>query len=223
MLRAARTLSHLCKPPRVIYLERAMSSPSVLSQPTLVLNESWTAIHTVTVRRALRLVFNGTAKAVEPDSFETHTFETWASLAVPPHEPAIRTVRLRIKVPEIILLTDYDGLPNPAAVFSRRNLFRRDHNTCQYCGIRPGTSELSIDHVLPRSRGGKSSWENCVLACMDCNRRKRDRTPLEAGLKLAKKPEKPRWSPFFEIPVGRVKTSWERFVSDRYWNVPLEP
>ena len=150
-------LARLFKASLVHYFEGAMSSPSVLSQPTLVLNESWTAIHTVTVRRALRLVFNGSAKAVNPDSYEAHTFETWASLAVPLDEPAIRTVRLRIKVPEIILLTNYDGLPTLAAVFSRRNLFRRDHNTCQYCGTKPGTSELSIDHVLPRSRGG---WLN---------------------------------------------------------------
>ncbi len=200
-----------------------MSSPSVLSQPALVLNESWMAIHTVSVRRALRLVCTGAAKAVLPDSFETHSFETWAELAVHPDEPCIRTVKLRVKVPEVILLTRYDGLPNPAAVFSRRNLFRRDHNTCQYCGRRPGTSELSIDHVLPRSRGGRSSWENCVLACMGCNRKKRDRTPSEAGLKLAKKPEKPKWSPLLEIPVGRTRTSWERFISDRYWDVPLEP
>jgi 5-methylcytosine-specific restriction endonuclease McrA len=223
MLSEALAREHLCKAAIVHYFEGAMSSPSVLSQPTLVLNESWTAIHTVTVRRALRLVFNGSAKAVNPESYEAHTFETWTSLAVPADEPAIRTVKLRIKVPEIILLTRYDGLPSLAAVFSRRNLFRRDHNTCQYCGIKPGTSELSIDHVLPRSRGGKGTWENCVLACMDCNRKKRDRTPPEAGLKLHKKPEKPKWSPFFEIPVGRVRTSWERFVSDRYWNVPLEP
>jgi 5-methylcytosine-specific restriction endonuclease McrA len=113
-------------------------------------------------------------------------------------------------------------MPNPAAVFSRRNLFRRDHNQCQYCGLRPGTAELSIDHVFPRSRGGKSSWENCVLACMDCNRRKRDRTPEEAGMRMLKRPEKPRWSPVLEVPVGRVRQSWERFVSEAYWNVKLE-
>jgi 5-methylcytosine-specific restriction endonuclease McrA len=200
-----------------------MNSPSVLTQPALVLNESWAAIHTVTVRHALRLMFTGAAKAVAPDSYEVHGFETWASLHVSPDEPCIRTVRLRIKVPEVILLADYNGMPNPAAVFSRRNLFRRDHNQCQYCGRRPGTAELSIDHVMPRSRGGKSTWENCVLACTDCNRRKRDRTPEEAHMKLGKRPDKPKWSPILEIPVGRVKQSWERFVSDAYWDVRLEP
>lgn len=198
-------------------------TPSVLSQPALVLNESWSAIHTVPVRHALRLMFTGAAKAVAPESYEVHGFETWSELSVAAHEPCIKTVRLRIRVPEVIVLTGYNGQPCPAAVFSRRNLFRRDHNQCQYCGVRPGTSELSIDHVFPRSRGGKSSWENCVLACMECNRRKRDRTPDEARLKLLKKPEKPKWSPFLEIPVARVRQSWERFVSDAYWDVKLEP
>jgi len=198
-------------------------SVSVLSQPTLVLNESWIAIHTVPVKHALRLMFTGAAKAVQPETYEVHEFESWADLAVLRDEPCIRTVTLRIKVPEVIVLTRYNGLPDPAAVFTRRNLFRRDHNTCQYCGDRPGTSELSIDHVLPRSRGGRSSWENCVLACMECNRRKANRTPEEAGLKLLKRPSKPRWSPLIEIPVARVRQSWERFVSDRYWDAPLEP
>jgi 5-methylcytosine-specific restriction endonuclease McrA len=198
-------------------------SASVLSQPTLVLNESWIAIHTVPVKHALRLLFTGAAKAVQPDTYEIHEFESWADLAVHEEEPCVRTVTLRIKVPEVIVLTRYNGLPDPAAVFTRRNLFRRDQNTCQYCGDKPGTSELSIDHVLPRSRGGRSSWENCVLACMECNRRKANRLPEEAGLKLLKKPHKPRWSPLIEIPVARVRQSWERFVSDRYWDVPLEP
>ncbi len=198
-------------------------SASVLSQPTLVLNESWIAIHTVPVRHALRLLFTGAAKAIQPETYEAHEFETWADLAVTPEEPCIRTVKLRIKVPEVIVLTRYNGLPDPAAVFTRRNLFRRDQNTCQYCGRRPGTSELSIDHVLPRSRGGRSSWENCVLSCMECNRRKGSRTPTESGLRLIRRPAKPRWSPFLEISLARVRQSWERFVSDSYWDVPLEP
>ncbi|MFN0242292.1 MAG: HNH endonuclease [Planctomycetota bacterium] len=199
-----------------------IDSASALSDRTLVLNESWTAIRTITVRHALRLLFNGAARAVQPETYEIHGFDSWTALAVESDEPHIRTVRLRIRVPEVIVLENYNGLPNQAAVFSRRNLFRRDHNQCQYCGVRPGTSELSIDHVVPRSRGGKGSWENCVLACTSCNHAKRNRTPEEAGMKLLKKPTKPKWSPMIEIPVGRVKTSWQRFVSDAYWDVSLE-
>lgn len=136
-----------------------MSTASVLTQPALVLNSSWLAIHTTTAFDALRLMCNGTAKAVVPESYELHGFESWVGLAVPPDEPAIRTVKLRIRVPEIVVLTQFGGQPNPAASFSRRNLFRRDDNRCQYCGRRPGTKELSIDHVFPRARGGRSSWK----------------------------------------------------------------
>lgn len=197
-------------------------NPSVLSQPSLVLNRSWSAIATTTVRHALGLLFNGSAKAVRPDTYEAHTFESWADLAVSPEEPCVKTVTLRIRVPEVIVLTHFNGVPKQSVTFSRRNLYRRDKHTCQYCGSRPGTAELSIDHVLPRSRGGRGTWENCVLACVRCNRKKANRTPQEAGLELLRKPARPNWTPAFEAPIGRVRQSWERFVSDQYWDVPLE-
>ena len=200
-----------------------MEYGSVLSQPTLVLNESWMAIHTVPVRHALKLLFTCAARAVQTETYEAHPFDTWADLSVQPDEPCIRTVRLNIRVPEVILLTRYGGLPQPSAALSRRNLFRRDRHTCQYCGRKTATNELSIDHVLPRSRGGRTTWENCVLACTGCNRRKANRTPEEAGLRLLKRPDKPRWSPLLEVPMGKVRQSWERFVSEAYWNVPLLP
>ena len=198
-------------------------SPSILSQPTLVLNRSWSAIATTSVRHALALLFKGSAKAIRPDTFEVHEFSTWADLAIPPDEPCVRTVSLQIRAPEVIVLTRYNSMPNTSVVFSRRNLYKRDHNTCQYCGARPGTSELSIDHVVPRARGGRTTWENCVLACVRCNRRKGCRAPEEVGLQLQKKPERPTWTPILELPLGRVRQSWERFVSDPYWNITLDP
>jgi 5-methylcytosine-specific restriction endonuclease McrA len=198
-------------------------SPSVLTQPALVLNRSWSAIATTTVRHALALLFKGSARAIRPDTFEVHAFETWADLAVPPDEPYVTTVSLRIRAPEVIVLTQYNAVPATSVVFSRRNLYKRDRNTCQYCGARPGTAELSIDHVLPRARGGRTTWENCVLACVRCNRRKGCRKPEEVGLALRKRPERPNWTPILELPLGRVRKSWEQFVSDRYWNVKLDP
>ncbi len=200
-----------------------MEATGVLSERTLVLNRSWSAIATTTVKNALRLVYTGAAKAIRPDTYEVHGFESWTDLAVQSGEPCIRTVALKIRVPEVILLTRYNGMPSPSAVFTRRNLYKRDGNTCQYCGVRPGTHELSIDHVLPRSRGGLSSWENCVLACVRCNRRKGDRLPHEANLKLLSRPRVPKWNPILEISLGRVRSSWEKFVSDSYWNTTLEP
>ncbi|MEM7202403.1 MAG: HNH endonuclease [Planctomycetota bacterium] len=196
---------------------------NVLTLPTLVLNRSWLAIATTSVRQAIRLVYAGAAKAIQPETYETHGFESWADLAIPQGQPAVHTVTVRIRVPEVIVLTRYDRVPTQSVVFTRRNLYRRDRNTCQYCGCKPGTSELTIDHVLPRSRGGRSSWENCVLACVRCNRRKADRLPEEAGLRLARPPFKPAWSPSIGVPLARVRQSWEKFISERYWNVPLRP
>ncbi|MCR9246087.1 MAG: HNH endonuclease [bacterium] len=196
---------------------------SVLSQPTLVLNRSWVAIDTTTVLGAMRLLFKGSAVAIAPESYETHGFHSWADLAVEPHEPHIRTPRWRIRVPEIIALTCYDKVPRRTVAFTRRNLFERDRRSCQYCGCRPGTAELTIDHVLPRSRGGLSSWRNCVLACVDCNRRKADRTPAEAHMHLLREPVAPDWRPTLDVPLGRMRQSWQKFVSDRYWDTALEP
>jgi 5-methylcytosine-specific restriction endonuclease McrA len=195
----------------------------VLSQPTLVLNRSWSAIATTTARHAIGLAFTGAARIIRPETYETHGFDSWADLAVPPGEPSIRTVSIEIRIPEVIVLTRYTGMPVQRATFSRRNLYKRDGNTCQYCGVRPGTSELSIDHVRPRSRGGRSTWENCVLACVRCNSKKANRQPTEASMHLLRAPIAPRWTPIMEVPIARVRQSWRRFVSDRYWDVPLEP
>ncbi len=196
---------------------------TVLAQPTLVLNRSWLAIATTSVRDALRLLYGGAAKAIQPDTYETHGFESWADLVVEANEPHVKTVTLRLRVPEVILLTRYDKMPTKSVVFTRRNLYKRDRNTCQYCGTKPGTAELTIDHVVPRSHGGKSNWENCVLACVSCNRRKADLNPNEAGLRLRRQPSKPPWSPALGVALGRVRQSWEKFVSESYWNVPLQP
>jgi 5-methylcytosine-specific restriction endonuclease McrA len=196
----------------------------VLDERTLVLNRHWTPIRTTTVRDALCLLFKGAARAIEPATCEAHDFRSWAQLAAERGKPRVRTVRLAIRVPEVIVLTRYGGLPAREIVFSRRNLFRRDRSACQYCGARPGAGELTIDHVVPRSQGGVSSWENCVLACLDCNGAKSNRTPEQAGLRLRRAPRRPRWSPSIALAiVGRRRESWEQFVSRLYWDAQLEP
>lgn len=194
----------------------------MLNDPTLVLNRSWIAVTTTTVRQAMILVCRDAARFIQPDTCETHDFLSWADLSVRQDEPCIRTVQRRIRVPEIIVLTENDDLPRRSVPFSRRNLYRRDSYRCQYCGRNKPTSELSIDHVVPRSRGGRTTWENCVLSCIPCNVRKGSRLLAEAGMALCKPAGRPQWTPYNAIGVGQRRESWAQFVSEQYWELELE-
>lgn len=198
------------------------SMAHILDERALVLNRHWVPIKTATVRDAFCLVFKGAARIIEPATYQTFDFASWAELGAERGKPHIRTVRLTIRAPEVIVLTHYGGVPEQEVVFSRRNLFKRDRTTCQYCGRTPGSENLTIDHVVPRSRGGVSSWENCVLACLECNLRKSARTPEQAGMRLLKRPAKPRWSSAITLVLGTRKESWEQFVSRVYWDAELQ-
>lgn len=194
----------------------------MLDHPTLVLNRSWVAITTTTVRTAFSLVYRDVARVIQPETYETHDFQSWADLRVPEGETAVHTVRQSIRAPEVILLTRHNRMPQRHVPFSRRSLYRRDGNRCQYCGKRFGTEDLSIDHVVPRALGGRTSWDNCVLSCIQCNARKGSRTPAEAGMRLLRKASEPHWSPCLSVSRSRRLASWEQFVSEQYWNVTLE-
>lgn len=198
-------------------IKAAVTRRSILNEPTLVLNRSWYAVATTTVRHAIRLMFVGASRAVSATSYETHSFDTWVEITVPPDELCIRTVSMRILKPEVIVLTHYDGVPNKSLPFTRRSLFKRDRHTCQYCGTQPGVAQLTIDHVMPRSRGGRTTWTNCVLACVPCNLEKGSRTPGEARMSLGRTPEPPPWTHALEIPTGGLPESWTKFVSAKLW------
>jgi 5-methylcytosine-specific restriction endonuclease McrA len=198
---------------------------AVLSEPTLVLNKHWRPIRVCTVRRALTLVFKDLARIIGVDSGGATTlydFSSWADLKVAQGEPCIHSVSFSIRIPEVIVLHLCDRYTKPRVVFSRRNLFRRDRNTCQYCGKKFPTEDLSIDHVIPRSLGGHSSWANCVVACLSCNARKGSRSLANARMQILRAPKEPPPQMAFTLHVGKRKASWEQFVSDAYWNVELE-
>ncbi len=158
---------------------------AVLNRPTLVLNRNWQPVGVATVAKSLVKVWNETARIVDPDDYCQYSWSDWAQLSPADDELVIRTRANRLRVPEVIVLTSYDRLPPNAVTFSRRNIFKRDRFTCQYCGKQPGSEELTIDHVLPRAQGGTSTWENCVLACIECNAKKADRTPDRRGCHCA--------------------------------------
>jgi len=194
---------------------------TALHRPTLVLNRNWQPVNVAPVARALVLVWNDSARIVDPADYQLYDWSDWSALRPAQGEAFIQAIKQRLRVPEVIVLSEYDRLPSAAVSFSRRNIFKRDRYTCQYCGGQPGCEELSIDHVVPRSQGGQSTWENCVLACLPCNKRKADRTPEQAGLKLRSRPVRPRWTPMYARESVRV-ASWSKFISEAYWNAELE-
>jgi 5-methylcytosine-specific restriction endonuclease McrA len=160
------------------------------------------------------------ARIIEHPSYQTYTWEDWARLRPQATDEKIKSGNIYFRIPEIIKLSEYDKIPAPKVHFSRRNLFKRDNMTCQYCGCKPGSSELTVDHVLPRSQGGTSTFENCVLSCIKCNTRKANRTPEQAGMKLLSKPKKPKASVLRFETLKPIK-SWEDFLGTAYWNVGI--
>lgn len=192
-----------------------------IQRPSLVLNRNWQPIHVATVARALVLLWNEHAKVVDPRDYQQYDWNDWTKIDPQDDDLVIRTMNHRIRVPEVVTLNRFDGMPSSAVTFSRRNVFKRDRMTCQYCGRQPGGEELTIDHVVPRSRGGKSTWDNCVLACVGCNASKADRSPEQAGMRLRKLPIQPKWRPLYAERAERLE-SWSKFVSDAYWRVEIQ-
>ena len=202
-----------------------------LDSKVLVLNKLYMAVRVISARRAFTMLLNELAEVVQVESGQYHSFnfESWAELAeyqrqfeAEKHD-WVRTVRLQIAVPRVIRLLGYDRLPAQSVKLNRRNLFARDRNTCQYCGRHFTTSDLSIDHVLPRSLGGGDSWENLVCACIKCNARKGGRTPEQAHMKLIKKPAMPKRNPLIQMRMGQDKyASWRAFLDHAYWSVELK-
>ena len=192
----------------------------VLQRPTLVLNRSWQPVNVATVARALVMVWSETARVVDPHDYQLYDWSDWSKLIPLDDQPFVSSVSQRIRVPEIITLTEFNRLPTTTVAFSRRNIFKRDRMMCQYCGRKPKGDDLTIDHVIPRAQGGTSTWENCVLACIRCNHSKADRTPARAGLQLLNVPKQPNWNPIYSQHSARFK-SWSKFVSDAYWDAEL--
>lgn len=200
-----------------------------LNASVLVLNRSYLAVRVISARRAFTMLCRQIAEVVSIDdgNYTSYSLEDWSQLSLyhelfTPDYDWVRTVRLHIAVPKIIRLLGYDRLPRQAVKLNRRNIYARDSSACQYCGRHFPTSELTLDHVLPRSMGGVSSWTNLVCACVACNSRKGGRTPEQASMKLIKKPIQPKRNPAISLRLGQDKyASWQQFLDNAYWSVEL--
>ena len=136
----------------------------------------------------------------------------------------VNTTTYRIAIPDVIRLTRYDRLPRSEVKFTRRNIYEHYRYLCCYCGRKFPTSELNLDHVIPRSRNGPTDWSNIVTACVPCNMRKSDRLPAEAGMRLLVTPSRPTWKgqrSLLRINVP-IRESWQRLIDRRYWDSELE-
>jgi 5-methylcytosine-specific restriction endonuclease McrA len=172
------------------------------------------------------MLYQGIARAMD-GQYKTFDFQSWSELSVAAHDESIGVVGRLIRVPRVVVLVTYDHLPRRGVRFSRINILFRDRHTCQYCGRKLARSKLNLDHIIPRSKGGMTTWENVVTSCHDCNRKKGGRTPKEAGMKLIQKPSKPASVPFFDLSQYSIRyDEWKPFISYidfSYWNVELEP
>jgi len=209
-----------------------MSGIASLEDPVLMLNKHWVPLDTCTVRDSFGKLWTGTSKFLDVDTFRMHDLESWLDLPVEEDKCIyVRTSRIKVRAPEVIILVSGVMPKVRDMTWSVRNLRRRDRHTCQYCGARLPTDKLTVDHVYPKRRGGKTGFENCVLACKKCNSFKADRTPAEAGMALIERPEmkilhpsnkamwtkpyKPTWSPLHRVHPKSFKQSWKQFVSDK--------
>ncbi len=184
----------------------------MLNSSVLVLNRSYLPIHVTTVRRAFAMVYQDLARIVD-DEYRTFDFESWCRVEAVNGDEALGTSRGRIRVPRVVVLRAFDRVPRRHVRFSRSNVFSRDGFTCQYCGVRPPRSHLNLDHVVPRAHGGRSTWENVVASCLDCNRRKGGRTPEQAGLRLRTRPARPRWTPLASLPLASARhEAWRPYL-----------
>ena len=197
----------------------------LLDRQVLVLNRLWQAINVCSVRRAFTLLCAGHAQVVDGDgtNFLTHDFASWRDFSeTAPEDEMVHTISFKIRIPRVIVLLLFDRMPRKEVKFTRHNIFERDKNTCQYCGKHFDKRDLNLDHVIPRDKGGLTTWENIVCSCIACNTRKGNRLPHQAGMKLIRKPERPKWRPFVHITFdAQVHDSWRHFIDLAYWNVEL--
>lgn len=191
----------------------------------LVLNKNFQPIHITSARRAVSLLYLGVARAID-EQFRVFDFQSWAQLTAELGQDAWGTVDSKIRIPRVIVLQIYDRLPRTKVRFSRHNIYMRDGNRCQYCSWSGPRTDLNLDHVVPRAQGGRSSWENVVCCCIKCNLKKGARTPEQANMRLAKKPERPRWTPTFRAQGDAIRyREWLPFLdvpAASYWNAELQ-
>ena len=177
---------------------------------------------------AITLVFLGHAQVVGTDAedeYFAHDVQSWlehSAATVNGRDDVIRSVSRQFRIPEIIVLSLFDRLPKKQVKFTRENIYRRDSFHCQYCTKRFETKQLNLDHVIPRDKGGRTTWENVVTSCIPCNTRKANKLPVEAKMFPRRDPKAPSWRPLFSTAQRPLPCdSWGNFIDLKESNVVL--
>lgn len=171
-------------------------------EQVLLLNISYEPLKVINWKKAVTMLCLGKVEVIEEYGTDIHS------------------ISFTIKLPSVVRLLKVVKRNNSPVKFSRQNIYARDHYRCQYCGERYPLEELTYDHIYPKSRGGKTEWENIVTCCMKCNRKKGGRTPREASMRLIRKPVIPKWVPAVRLTIGfrEVPQTWREYL---YWHVEL--
>jgi 5-methylcytosine-specific restriction endonuclease McrA len=193
---------------------------SVLDKPVLMLNKNWKAISTCSTKTAITLMMRGSANGLCTTSYRVYGWDDWLNDTVNPPKTIdfIKGTSINIPAPAVIILTYFDKILFRKVRFTQKALYRRDKFTCGYCGDQFTDEELSIDHIIPRSKkGGQTNWLNCITACEPCNNFKANRTPEEAGMVLLFKPRQPQWGPVVHIKKELRPEIWKQFIEEDAW------
>ena len=171
-------------------------------EQVLLLNITYEPLRIINWKKAITLLCLGKVEVIEEYGRDIHS------------------VSFTIKLPSVVRLLNLVKKPKSPVKFSRQNIYLRDKYRCQYCGLKHSTEELTYDHVLPKSRGGRTEWENIVTCCIGCNRKKGGRTPVEARMNLVRKPARPSWVPAIKITIGlkQIPQTWRDYL---YWHVEM--
>ena len=185
----------------IIYFN-AYSSSVVIMEHVLLLNITYEPLRIIDWKRAITMLCLGKVEVIEEYGRDIHS------------------VSFTIRLPSVVRLLRMVKRPKTPVKFSRQNIYARDRYKCQYCGDRFSSEDLTYDHVIPKSRGGKTEWKNIVTCCIECNRKKGGRIPSEASMRLIRKPKRPTWVPAIRITIGfrEIPQTWRDYL---YWNVEL--